>query len=227
MSCLTGYLRMIQITIGPKCDMERRQAIQKLLTIVGQDLRKLAEEYEVTVFKGKKINKGWAGHVLERHLGLPINSSQSPNFGSWELKIIPLRYLKSGKLTVKETMAVTMIDPYNVERTDFEDSHLLIKLRRMIVAARIWENQEEERSILHCVTTFDLDDPEVYNQIKADYDLVRETIRTKGFSALTGKMGVYIQPRTKGAGHGSTSRAFYARTSFLKKFIFPEFSDKK
>ncbi|MDE0484285.1 MAG: MutH/Sau3AI family endonuclease [Candidatus Poribacteria bacterium] len=207
--------------------MERQQAIQKLSTIVGQDLRILAEEYGVTVFKDKKINKGWAGHVLERHLGLPINSSQSPNFGSWELKIIPLKYLKSGKLTVKETMAVTMIDPYNVERTDFEDSHLLIKLRRMIVAARIWESQEEERSVLHRVTTFDLDAPEVYSQVKADYDVVRETICTKGFSDLTGRMGVYIQPRTKGAGHGSTSRAFYARTSFLKKFIFPEFSNKK
>ncbi len=95
----------------------------------------------------------------------------------------------------------------------------------MIVAARIWESQQEDRSILHSVRTFDLDDPEVYNQVKADYDLVRETIHTKGFCALTGKMGVYIQPRTKGQGHGSTSRAFYARTSFLKKFIFPEFSD--
>jgi len=28
-----------------------------------------------------------------------------------------------------------------------------------------------------------------------------------------------IQPRTKGAGHGSTSRAFYARPKFLKEFI--------
>ncbi len=203
--------------------MQRQEAIQKISTILNQDLRKLANKYEVTVFKGEKINKGWAGHVLERHLGLPINSSQSPNFGSWELKIIPLKYLKNGKLTVKETMSVTMIDPYNVARTEFEKSHLLIKLRRMIVAARIWESKEETRSVLHNVTTFDLDDPDVYNQVKSDYDLVRETILTKGFSALTGKMGVYIQPRTKGAGHGSTSRAFYARTSFLKKFVFPEF----
>lgn len=204
--------------------MERQEAIQKISTIMGQDLRKLAAKYEVSVSKGNKINKGWAGHVLERHLGLPINSSQSPNFGSWELKIIPLRSLKNGKLTVKETMAITMIDPYNVVRTDFENSHLLIKLRRMIVAAKIWESQKEARSILHSVTTFDLDNPEVYNQVKADYDLVRETIRIKGFCELTDKMGVYIQPRTKGTGHGSTSRAFYVRTSFLKKFIFPEFS---
>ena len=201
--------------------MERQEALLKLSELIGKDLRFFADKYEVTVFKEGKPNKGWAGHVLERHLNLPINSSQSPNFGSWELKIIPLKYLQSGKLTIKETMAITMIDPYNVESTDFGDSHLLAKLRKLIVAARIWESAEEKRSILHAVTTFDLDDPEIYNQIKADYDLVRETIRTTGFSTLTGKMGVYIQPRTKGTGHGSTTRAFYARTTFLKQFIFP------
>ena len=206
--------------------MNRKEAVQKLSTIAGEDLRELATEYEVTVFKGRNKNKGWAGHVLERHLDLPINSSQAPNFGSWELKTVSLKYLKNGELRVKETMAITMIDPYNVERTDFEDSHLLTKLRRMVVAARVWESQQEEKSILYCVTTFDLDDPVVYDQVKADYDLIRETIRTQGFSALTGKMGVYIQPRTKGSGHGSVSRAFYARKSFLEKFIFPALSQE-
>lgn len=37
--------------------------------------------------------------------------------------------------------------------------------------------------------------------------------------ALTGKMGVLVQPRTKGKGHGSTSRAFYARTGFVTHII--------
>ena len=201
--------------------MERQEALSKLSELIGKDLRLFADKYQVTVFKEGKPNKGWAGHVLERHLNLPINSSQSPNFGSWELKVVPLKYLRSGDLTVKETMSITMIDPYNVESTDFENSHLLAKLSKLIVAARIWESREEKQSILYIVTTFDLDDPEIYNQIKADYDLVRETIRTTGFSTLTGKMGVYIQPRTKGRGHGSTTRAFYARTIFLKQFIFP------
>lgn len=205
--------------------MERQEAIIKLSEIIGQDLRELVKLYDVTVFKeGGGKNKGWVGQVIEKHLGLPINSLQRPNAGSWELKMCSLKYLKNGKLTIKETMAITMIKPDNVLKTDFENSHLYVKLRRMVVASRIWENQQEERSILHSVTTFDLDDLEVYNQVKSDYDLVRETIRTKGFSALTGRMGVYIQPRTKGTGHGSISRAFYARTSFLKKCIFPEFS---
>jgi len=206
--------------------LERTEAIEKIKLIIGKDLRELAKQYNVTVFKNEKTNKGWAGHVLERFLGLPINSSQSPNFGSWELKTICLKYRKDKSLTVKETMAITMIDPYNVERTEFENSHLLAKMQKIVIAARIWESQLEERSILYATTTFDLGNAEIYNQVKADYDLVRETIITKGFSALSGKLGVYIQPRTKGAGHGSTSRAFYARIPFLMKSIFPTLSQR-
>jgi DNA mismatch repair protein MutH len=199
--------------------MERKIAIVKMRELINKDLRKYADIYKVTVFKDGKKNKGWAGHVLERHLGLPINSAQAPNFGSWELKTISLKKLRNGVITIKETMAITMIDDYNIIQTDFEKSHLLAKLQKIVMPARIWINQQETESILHGIYEFDIDKEEIFKQIKADYDLVRKTIIEKGFSALTGKMGVYIQPRTKGPGHGSTSRAFYARTSFLKKII--------
>ncbi len=206
--------------------MERTEAIKKINELVGQDLRLLANKYGITVFKNDKKNKGWAGHVVERCLGLPLNSAQSPNFGSWELKTICLKRRKSGDLCVKETMAITMIDPYNVERTDFEESHLLSKMKKQVIVARIWESVLEETSELYAVTTFDLGDSEVYNQVKEDYNLVRNTIIGKGFSALSGKLGVYVQPRTKGAGHGSTSRAFYARVPFLTKLVFSNFTLK-
>ena len=199
--------------------MERSAAILKMNELINCDLRLYAEKYNVTVFKGDKTNKGWAGHVLERHLGLPLNSSQSPNFGSWELKTLCLKRLTNGNLTIKETMAITMIDPYNVERTPFEQSHLLNKLTKIVIPARIWIDKQETSSILHGIYDFEIGDAEVYEQIKEDYELVRYTIINKGFQSLTGKMGKFIQPRTKGPGHGSTSRAFYARTSFLKQII--------
>jgi len=199
--------------------MERQQAIELLQKIKGEDLRQLANKYDVTVFKDGKKNKGWAGHTIEHYLGLPINSSQSPNFGSWELKTISLKYLKNKSLTIKETMAITMIDPYNVKNTPFEESHLLSKLKKILMVSRIWIDQSEPSSILYGIHTFDLENEMLYNQVKADYEIVRNTIINEGFEKLTGKMGVYIQPRTKGAGHGSTSRAFYARAPFLKSIV--------
>jgi len=200
--------------------MERKEAIEELRKLVGKELHELAHEYNVTIYRNGRVNKGWAGHVFERYLKLPLNSAQSPNFGSWELKSIPLKYKKNGILTFKETMAITMIDPVNVCQKEFRDSHLLAKLRKAVVVARIVGDSIDEPSYIHSVVEFDLQG-ELYNAVKADYDLVRQTLfdTQKGFGSLTGKMGLYIQPRTKGAGHGTTSRAFYARPKFLGKFI--------
>lgn len=199
--------------------MERLEAIEKLRTLLGTDLRPLAHVHQITVWKEGKKNKGWAGHTLERFLGLPINSAQSPNFGSWELKQVQLVAKRDGMLRVKETMAITMIDPVNVAAKAFEESHLLAKLLKIVVVARIFDCQEETCSFLHSVAEFDLGDTEVYQQVKADYDLVRQTIIETGFSALSGSMGILVQPRTKGPGHGSVSRAFYARTSFVARIL--------
>ena len=116
-------------------------------------------------------------------------------------------------------MAITMIDPFNVKNTPFEESHLLAKMKKILMLSRIWEGQDEPSSFVYGVHTFDIGNKKIYNQIKEDYELVRETINNNGFEALSGSMGVFIQPRTKGAGHGSTSRALYARVPFLKKII--------
>jgi hypothetical protein len=61
-------------------------------------------------------------------------------------------------------------------------------------------------------------------------------MRTRGIDLLTGDLGKLVQARTKGAGHGSKSRAFNARPIFvahilnLQKLavmprVFPEFEN--
>ncbi|MBP7413096.1 MAG: hypothetical protein KA932_04310 [Giesbergeria sp.] len=201
--------------------MEREEALIKLRQLIGQDLHSLAKKYEVTVRTSTgSINKGWAGHVCERYLGIPINSSQSPNFGSWELKSIPLKISRTGELKFKETMAITMIDAYQVARTSFEDSHLLSKLKKAVCVARIVGSSVDEPTYIHSVNMIDLHG-ELYDAVKRDYELVQDCLKdpNRGFDCLTGAMGIYIQPRTKGAGHGSKSRAFYARPIFLEQFV--------
>ena len=198
--------------------MERAEAIQRLRSLVGQDLVAVARRFGVTVWKGGRKNKGWAGHAVERYLGLPLNSTQAPDFGEWELKVVPLER-RGGIVSVKETMAITMIQEADVPNRTFQDSHLFAKLRRMIVVARMFESQREERSLCHRIAEFDLGEQELRRQIEADYNYVQEVIRTKGFAALSGYMGDLVQPRTKGPGHGSQSRAFYARKQLVARIL--------
>lgn len=198
--------------------MTRQEALQKLQALVGKDLRPLADEFHVRVWKGNRKNKGWAGDVIERYLGLPANSRQAPDFGDWELKVIPLKR-RSDRLMVKETMAITMIEPGNVIKTPFEHSHLLDKLQRMVVGVREWVDEQETRSPFVKALSFDLSDGDLFRQVQSDYEAIRAMLRQRGLRGLTGKLGELVQARTKGAGHGSESRAFYAREKFVERII--------
>ena len=120
---------------------------------------------------------------------------------------------------VKEPMAITMIDPRNVAETPFDHSHLLDKLRALLVCAREWKSNQDEESRLIKLGTFDLADGEIFRQVQADYELVQKTIRNEGAKALTGWMGNLVQPRSKGPGHGVVSHAFYARTTFVARML--------
>lgn len=197
----------------------RAEALRRIKLLSGKDLRPLAEQYGVTVWKNGRKNKGWAGQVIEQYLGLPQNSLQAPDFGSWELKVVPLTRAADGTVRVKESMAITMIEAAEVVANRFEDSHLYDKLRSMIVVARIFENVVDTASILHSAAEFDLDNPSIRKQVAADYEAIREVIQTKGFDGLTGDTGKYVQARTKGRGHGSISRAFYARALFVAHIL--------
>ena len=54
--------------------------------------------------------------------------------------------------------------------------------------------------------------------MRADYGVLQTNARAGVF---TGTLGTYLQTRTKGPGHGSTSRAFYLRPKFTAEAVLP------
>ncbi|MDP2789251.1 MAG: MutH/Sau3AI family endonuclease [bacterium] len=197
----------------------RQVAIDNLKKHIGKDLRSLALKYKITTYETGKQNKGWKGLILERLAGLENNVSKAPNGLSWELKSVSF-YNKKEVLTPKETMAITMINPEELKQHSFFESHCWAKLKSIIFCTVMWHGQNAEKAELIKVVSLDfLETDELIQEIKADYDFIRNKLKTKGFKALTGKDGKWIQARTKGTGHGSTSRAFYARTSLVKKIF--------
>lgn len=197
----------------------RAVAIKNLKKYVGQDLAMLAEKFGITTYKNGKQNKGWKGLVLEKLAGLETNISKAPNGLSYELKSVSF-YKVKGKLVPKETMAITMINPYELKNHSFFESHCWAKLKSIIFCAVMWHGKNSQKAELLEVESLDfLEDDDLIKEIKTDYDFIKEKLINQGFESLTGKDGKWIQARTKGPGHGSTSRAFYARKELVKKIF--------
>lgn len=201
----------------------RAIAVNNLRQYIGQDLRKLALDFGITTYETGKQNKGWKGLVLERLAGLTNNSKKAPNGLTFELKSVSFKRAKDNiALVPKETMAITMINPTELAEHQFFESHCWAKLKSLVFCAVEWTGQNAEAAILLDVTSMDfVEDSEFIKEVQKDYELIRNKLVSEGFEALTGADGKWIQARTKGAGHGSTSRAFYARTQFVTK-IFQE-----
>jgi DNA mismatch repair protein MutH len=199
--------------------LDRKDAVRRINQLAGKDLRPMADAYRIPVWKNGHENKGWAGLVIERYLGLPQNSRQAPDFGTWELKVVPLRRDAEGNLRVKESMAITMLEPAEVLSSRFEDSHLYDKLRSMVVVSRVYESPQESHSMLHAAAEFDLDNAGIRQRVAVDYETIRGQIRSGGIDSVTGDLGQLVQARTKGRGHGSKTRAFYARAIFVAHIL--------
>ncbi|MFO0862733.1 MAG: MutH/Sau3AI family endonuclease [Candidatus Saccharibacteria bacterium] len=197
----------------------RTVAIENLRKYINQNLRELALELGITTFETGNQNKGWKGLVLERLAGLTNNSHKAPNGLSYELKSVSF-YRVKGKLVPKETMAITMINPSELATDPFFDSHCWAKLKSLVFCAVEWTGKNAEDSILLDVTSMDfLEDDDLIKEIQEDYEFIRNKLLKQGFESLTGRDGKWIQARTKGPGHGSVSRAFYARKSLVSKIF--------
>lgn len=190
-------------------------------------MRKLAKDLGITTYETGKQNKGWKGLVLERLAGLQTNVSKAPNGLSYELKSVAFHYVKN-ELVPKETMAITMINPEELKAHSFFESHCWAKLKAIVFCAVKWNGKNSESAELIKVASLDFaEDDELIKEIKADYDFIREKLIKHGFESLTGKDGKWIQARTKGIGginprtgkRRPITRAFYARTSLVKKIF--------
>ncbi len=202
----------------------RVTAIRNLKKYVGKDLAELAPQFDIAPFKDGKQNKGWKGLVLERLAGLETNVSKAPNGLTYELKSVAF-HIVNNELVPKETMAITMINPKELKTNPFFESHVWQKLKTIIFCAVEWNGKNAKNAKLLRVTSLDFaEDDKLIKEIEADYDFIRNKLLKKGFDALTGKDGRWIQARTKGIGginprtgkRRPITRAFYARTVLVR-----------
>lgn len=172
----------------------------------------VGKEYTLPITK----NKGLPGHFLEDLLGIP----QTPNCldcSDGELKIFPVKKLKNGTLVPKETIAVTMLSTDELRANDFNASKCCKKMTKMLIVPYYRSGNTIQFMKPKIVDRGCEEFAELYGTLESDYNQIRKNYIDSGvLQSATGKL---LQNRTKGAGHGSTSRAFYLRPAFMKQCV--------
>ena len=172
----------------------------------------VAKEYTLPITK----NKGLPGNFLEDLLGIP-HTSNCLDCSDGELKTFPVKKLKNGKFVPKETMAITMLSKDELRTNDFKASKCFKKISKMLIVP-YYRNGDSIRFMTPKIIDSESKEfTDLYNTIETDYNEIRKDYIDNDI--LQSKTGKLLQNRTKGSGHGSTSRAFYLRQDFMKQCI--------
>ena len=165
----------------------------------------------------KTANKGKPGNYLEELTGIPT-SSECLDCTDGEVKVFPLKKLRTGTIAPKETVAVCMINNNDLTTTDFYESRCYKKLSNVLFVGYY---REDDKITYMPPTLFNLDTHnEIKEQLKNDYDTIREYLMKNTTLEGSSNLGVYLQNRTKGqGGNAPKTRAFYLRTSFIRRWI--------
>jgi DNA mismatch repair protein MutH len=192
-----------KITIKPIMPQTIADIHEKLLPIIGK---------EFTLPKTK--NKGLPGLFLEECLGIP-HTSNCLDCNDGELKLFPVKKLKKGDIVPKETIAVTMLSTEDLKNCEFAESNCYKKLNKMLVVPYYRTGDIIRFLPPKIIERTSPEFANIYTIIDTDYKLIRANYIKSG--RLESKIGTFLQTRTKGTGHGSTSRAFYLRPEFMKQ----------
>lgn len=161
-------------------------------------------------------NKGLPGTFLEELLGIP-HTSNCLDCSDGELKVFPVKRLHSGSLVPKETIAVTMLSTDELRTNEYTTSRCCKKMQRMLLVPYLRTGDTISFMSPKIICATDGQYTELYKTLESDYNAIRRLYLDTG--VLKSETGTLLQNRTKGAGHGTTSRAFYLRPAFMKQYV--------
>lgn len=161
-------------------------------------------------------NKGKPGLLLEKITGIP-QTSNCLDCADGELKTVPVVRNKNGKLVPKETIAVTMLNTDDLRNNDFKASRCYTKMKRVLIVPYIRKDDTIQFMKPVIIDASQDTYKAIYDELEKDYNTIRNTYITE--NTLRSQTGNYLQNRTKGAGHGTTSRAFYLRKKFVEEYV--------
>ena len=215
----------------PRPPQNEDELITRANELAGLTLGEIANQFDITIPKDLKREKGWAGLLLEHALGATAGSRPEPDFPQLgiELKSIPINHLAKPL----ETTFVCVAPLTGLTGTTWQTCHLRHKLARVLWVPIIAERDIPVAERVVC-TPFIWSPTAVEEKLLADdWQELTDMIVLGEVEQIHGKNGQALQLRPKAANskaktkaydkHGrpfmTLPRGFYLKTTFTQQLI--------
>lgn len=217
------------------------EVMAPLFEIINQSKGKTIGEIKQKLnIERKKMKKGASGLIIENMLGIKNNNiadADIPEIGC-EVKILPLQKNKNGEIKAKEPTAIQMINYFEVANETWNTAKLQKKIKLTFwIVYLAKENGKSLNQDDYVIIDYFLDHPtDIQNGVfQKDWEEIKDYIIRGMADKLSCSMGVYIEPKTKGAnnqdltdapdGKGGSlkarRRAFYYKKNYTNSQIIP------
>lgn len=218
------------------------EVLNPLFNIITNAKGKTIRQIKESLFIDDKcrMKKGASGLIVENLLGIENNNRDEadlPQIGC-EIKILPLQKNRDGSIKAKEPTAIQMINYCEVARETWETAKIRSKINLtfwVVYLAKV--DGKPKRQDDYVIVDYFLDHPsDLQNEVfKTDWEEIQSYIKRGDADKLSCSMGVYLEPKTKGAnnqdktdapdGKGGLTRArrraFYYKKNYTNTQIIP------
>jgi DNA mismatch repair protein MutH len=196
---LIGYDRTSPKSIENYSQLLINKTFSELLATYSQYVEAAEASPNGSVYSDN-ADKGSLGKLIEeRFFHLKSHSDARPDFqeAEVELKVTPFRKNRSGTLSAKERLIITMIDYMSVIEESFENSHLWEKAKQILLVFYLYEELADRLDYrIHYAKIFTppLNDIAI---IKQDFEFIKDKIKSGNAHELSGGDTLYLEAATK------------------------------
>lgn len=176
---------------------DKDSVLEYASALVGHTLR---EKTDAESIEDPKKRRGSYGDSVELcYFGIEPNSVQGPDFpdAGLELKTTPVKMTKSGRLSAKERLVITMIDYMTVVDEEFETSTLVNKAKDILLVTYLYEKDQDPLDyIVELAAEWGLPEEDM-PIFKEDWETVVNKVRAGRAHEISGGDTLYLEACTK------------------------------
>jgi DNA mismatch repair endonuclease MutH len=183
-------------------------------TLVGRRLTDI--DATAPMMPSSPQTKGAVGRIYEQAFGIPANSIPGPDFpgAAVELKSVPIR-LVGDEARAKERISLGMINFASLPGELWESAHVRRKVDDLLLIFYRWDPLLPIARFETLAAEIWQPDAESLRQMKVDWERVRDLVADGRRDEVSEGLTRVLGAATKGPGHGSRSRAWSLKQSFV------------